>query len=116
MANYTSAGLAASIVIPAQPAGVGPYMLNILRGFAVHSTKTTAQYIQIHDAAALPSNGAIPLMTYPVEANAGVYADYGRGRQFSNGMVICNSSTAATLTVGGADCLIDAQTRLNWWE
>lgn len=42
--------------------------------------------------------------------------DFGNGRQFLNGIIICNSTTAATLTLGAADCLLDIQTKIEWWK
>ena len=68
-----------------------------------------ARFLQVFDAAALPGAGSVPLISRPVATLAADHIDFGAyGRQFSVGIVIANSSTGPTLTVGAADSLIDA--------
>jgi len=68
------------------------------------------QFIQIHDVAETPTNGAIPKVVFKASAGENFSIDYGKnGRNFINGISIVNSSTAETLTLGAADCWIDAQ-------
>lgn len=60
------------------------------------------QYIQIHDAASAPASGAVPIFTF--KAGAGATFSLDTPVKFTQGLWVCNSSTAATLTAGGADC------------
>lgn len=72
------------------------------------STAAAAQEIQIFDAAALPADGAAPVMSLKVPADSQVSIDFGPGgRLMREGVVVCNSSTVATKTIGAADCLFD---------
>jgi hypothetical protein len=73
------------------------------------SSKGSAQFIQLHDSATLPADTAIPKMIIRVPATTSFEIDFGiKGRQFLNGIVVTNSSTAATKTIGSADLWIDA--------
>lgn len=101
-ANRSSVALAASLII--KPSGGKLY------GLSVYSNKGTSQFIQLFDANALPADGQIPVAVFTVLtiANLGIY--FGSvGRSFEQGIVVCNSSTAATKTIGAADCWFDAQ-------
>lgn len=81
-----------------------------LVGFTVTSTNVAAQFIQVFDLAAVPSNGALPLFTINVPIASSVSAYWGSmGRWFDRGITICNSTTQGTLTIGAADCLFDVQ-------
>lgn len=92
---------ATSLVIKGSP--------GILQGIVGHNAKTSSQFIQIHDAASLPANGATPKIKIKVEASSNFTIDLSeRGRWFSVGIVVCNSSTLATLTIGSADCQFSA--------
>lgn len=95
--NYPSAALEASHVVKAT-AGV-------VFGFTVANTKASAQFIQFHDATSLPADTAIPATVFTVPASSSLAVDFGmRGMRFDHGIVICNSSTSATKTIGSADC------------
>ena len=69
-----------------------------------------AQFLQVHDAAALPADAAVPKVVLAIAATSNFDFDFGvHGRGFTNGIVICNSSTGPTKTIGSANCWIDAQ-------
>jgi len=103
MKNANSDGLAASVVA----------MTRSGRLFGLTGINTGAdQFIQIHDAAEAPSAGATPAVSFKVPSGESFSLDYAPyGRHFVNGIVVCNSSTADTLTAGAADCMIDVQYR-----
>ncbi len=64
----------------------------------------TAQWIQIHDAAALPADGVNCLLTLPVLANNWFDWYFGvDGIPFYFGLQICNSTTDIAKTIGAAD-------------
>lgn len=65
------------------------------------------QYIQIHDSAEAPGAGAVPIFVFKVGAGATFGLD--TPIKFTQGLWVCNSSSAATLTAGGADCWFLAQ-------
>ena len=97
---YTSA-LANSVVIPGQV---------LLYGFTMSSTNVGAQFVQMFDAQGVPANGTVPIIFAPVSANDQVSGYYGsRGRRFTGGIVLCNSTSAGTKTIGAKDCLFDVQ-------
>lgn len=103
--NYASAALEKSHVIKADAGTL--YRVTML------NTNVAAQFMQLHDAAALPANGAVPLLglVRSVPAGGAVTLDFGdRGRAFAAGIVVCTSSTLATKTLGAAaDAGFDAQ-------
>jgi len=75
-----------------------------------YSSKTTDQFIQVHDSATLPGDTAIPRVIFRVPSNSNFSLDFGTyGRSFVNGIVVCNSSTPTTKAIGAADCWFDAQ-------
>jgi len=100
--NSTSSAQEASRVVKAS-AGT----LFVVSGFNNH---TADQYIQIFDAAALPANGVVPAIV--IRAFTGEpfgYSAPAGGRAFTTGIVICNSTTGPTKTIGSANCLFDVQ-------
>lgn len=84
---------------------VGCKVLSII----VLNTNALQQYIQVHEAAAVPANGSVPkLPAIPVASQQLLQIDFGSVGIDLDKCVICNSSTAAILTIGAADCAIVA--------
>lgn len=76
----------------------------------VTNTKGSTQYIQIHESASAAAEGAVPVLpAIPIAAATFAAFDLGvpAGVDLSS-CYICNSSTAATKTIGSADCQIAA--------
>ena len=98
--SATTPAYAASIIAKAAP-GTGYYVTG-------HHSGLAAKFIQIHDAAALPADGSAPSIILLAAAASNFSFYFGTfGRYFSNGIVVCNSSTGPTKTIGAADCWID---------
>lgn len=77
---------------------------------SVLNTNTSQQYIQLHDVSAPPASGAIPALPLTVPGASNLVVAWSMpGRRFHRGIYITNSSTAATLTAGSADCFFDVQ-------
>lgn len=79
-------------------------------GFTVTNTKGSAQFALVFDLGTVPATGAVPIMGVDLAASSakGVYWGVA-GRWFDRGIVIANSSTIASLTIGSADCFFDVQ-------
>lgn len=96
----SSAALAASLVLRNSP------------GTLIHLSGYNSggdQFIQIHDAAALPANGAVPFRVFKVFAASNFSFEVPlTGEFYGTGIVVCNSSTAPTKTIGAADCWFNA--------
>lgn len=95
--NGNTVAYAASLVVRATAGKV-----YAIRGY----TTTAAQWIQIHDAAALPANGTVPEDIKRPDAQGNFEFIYPQGKSFTTGLVVADSSTGPTLTVGAADCWI----------
>lgn len=99
--NIHSNALAASITVKSGQA--------ILYGFTVLNTNASAQFIQVFDARTLPAEGTVPVVVFTVAGSSQLGVNWIPGRTFRQGVVICNSSTAPTKTIGAADCFFDVQ-------
>lgn len=81
-----------------------------LRRITGYNSLASAQFIQLHDSAALPADASVPVAIFSVPASANFTIDYGlEGRTFAAGIVVCNSTTGPTKTIGAANCWFDAQ-------
>lgn len=67
------------------------------------------QWIQVHDAVTLPADGAVPKIVIRVNADSNFAWSCNFGKDFDNGIVICNSSTKATKTIGAANCWFNVE-------
>ena len=99
---YDSSAYEASAVVKSSPGTI----------FSIvgYNSKTSAQFIQIHDASSLPEDTTAPKISFTAPAKSNFFYDFGEiGRQCSTGIVVCNSSTGATKTIGSADCWFNVQ-------
>ena len=67
-----------------------------------------AQFLQVHNSATLPANGAAPAMLLAIPAQSTFAFEWDKGVVLSAGIVVSNSSTGATKTIGSADCYFTA--------
>lgn len=99
--NFNLGRLTNSIVL-SQPCNV--------EGFQCYSTNAAQQWIFVFDANALPGNGTVPSFAFQIPATGPASAYFGsRGRVFQEGLVIANSTSGSTFTIGANDCTIDVQ-------
>lgn len=81
----------------------------LLFGFTASSSLAGGQFIHLYDQNTVPSNGAVPLVVFTVPTVSVAAVSYIPPRAFRNGIVICNSTTQNTLTLGAANTIFDVQ-------
>jgi hypothetical protein len=105
ISSATSTGLANFLIVTS---GAGK-----LYGFSGVNTNAAAQFILGFDLSTqskVPANGSIPDFVTKASASDVFWVSWApTWRQIERGFVICNSSTAGSLTIGANDCLFDAQ-------
>jgi hypothetical protein len=70
---------------------------------------TLDQFIQIHDASSVPADTEIPLVVIPIVADTPFSIDFGDyGLPCDVGIVVCNSTTGPTKTLGADDVFMTA--------
>jgi hypothetical protein len=76
-----------------------------LKGITGHNSGP-AQFIQLHDVAAAPADGEIPVDMFfvPADTSFAYEPDGLAGDAYADGIYICNSSTGPTKTIGASDC------------
>ncbi|MFA5670654.1 MAG: hypothetical protein WC967_15560 [Balneolaceae bacterium] len=75
-----------------------------LLGFTGYNSGPT-QWIHVYDSATLPADTAVPVVILKVAADDNFSWDSGREPYpFASGIVIANSTTGPTKTIGAADC------------
>lgn len=75
-----------------------------------YNSKTSSQFIQVHNTTSLPADTAVPAVVFTVPPQSNFALDYGtQGRSFATGITVCNSSTGPTKTIGSADVWFDVQ-------
>ena len=81
------------VIISTQPC-------NFLGFVAQNASSAGSRWIQVHDSATAPSNGAVPILSVLISASAQGGFDVGplRAIGLNNGLTICVSSTGPTLT------------------
>lgn len=100
--NATTTAYAASLLVKA---GAG-----ILYSITGYNSKTSGQFIHVHDSASIPADAAVPKIIFYVPPQSNFSFDTAPfGRAFTTGIVICNSSTGPTKTLGSTDCWFDVQ-------
>lgn len=70
-----------------------------------YNSRTSDQFIQVHDSSSLPADTSVPKIIFRVYAQSNFsFSLSGFPASFTSGIVVCNSSTGPTKTIGSADC------------
>ena len=69
------------------------------------------RYFQVFDSATVPANTAVPILSIPMAATSGNAGTYNPAIWCTNGIVVANSTTQATLTIGSADSFFTVGSR-----
>jgi len=72
----------------------------------VHNVTAAAKFIQIHNAIALPSNGAVPEFTFALASSGSREVQFTVPHHFDTGIVVASSSTVSTLTLSATSDLV----------
>jgi len=92
----TSGAAAASLVVKASE--------GVLKEIRVYNANAAAQFIQIHNTLLLPADANAPVDVFKIPAESSASYTPPEGLYLDTGIILCNSSTYATKTIGAADC------------
>jgi hypothetical protein len=93
--HASTSALSKSLVIKNSPG-----VLYKLKG---DNDSASEQFIQLHDSATVPDDGVVPKESIRIPADTSFTFTFDEGLDFSNGIVVTNSSTLATKTIGSSD-------------
>jgi len=80
--------------------------------FQVYNSLASAQFIQFFDSKTVPADTSVPKITFTVGASSNLTIPVDlSGIPFVNGIVIVNSTTAPTKTIGAANCFFSVVAR-----
>lgn len=99
--SFNPGAAVASAIVKANPGA--------LFGWTITNTNAAARYIQFFDSVTVPADTAVPLISILVAIGATSLVSLNRPRVFLKGIVVCNSSTGASKTIGAADSIVDIQ-------
>lgn len=84
-----------------------------LIGFHVSNVSATKRFVQLFDGIAKPSNGAVPIRSYPITSLSALDIQFQVGqftRGFVNGIVLVGSASQdAYASIASTDFLMDTQ-------
>lgn len=81
---------------------IGAAGARLLREIQAYNTTAGTRYLQLHDAAALPVNGTVPIWVVTILTLTEVNKVWNPKLPFTTGAFWVSSTTRATLTAGGA--------------
>jgi hypothetical protein len=99
--RFNPAAAVASAIVKAGPGA--------LFGWQLTNGNAAARFLQFFDATTLPADASVPLFSVGIAIGGSSSFQFRWPRVFLKGIVVCNSSTATTKTIGTADSLIDIQ-------
>jgi len=74
-----------------------------------YNSKTSDQFIQIHNTTSLPADASVPKRILRVYADSNFFFDFGEfGLYCATGITVCNSTTGPTKTIEAADIWFQA--------
>lgn len=102
-ATKNSLAVAADLVVATGPSR--------LYSVTLYNSSAGTVYLQVHDAAAAPADGAVPKLVVAVPAGQTGAFDWQDGKICGTGIYLCASTTDTTKTLAGAVGIFDCTYR-----
>lgn len=77
----------------------------IMYSVTLTNTNAAARFLQVFDATTLPADGVLPLFSRSIPTADSLTLTWTTGVTFEQGIIVCNSTTAASKTLGAADSI-----------